>query len=69
MTLGKQFAVLAAASSADVGDQHSLVCRVPTRWKLAKDCIDSHVNLQPVFESMTGNSANKLGAFKLADDQ
>jgi hypothetical protein len=38
-------------------------------WNLEKDCINSHVNLRPVIESMTRNSANKLSAFKLADHQ
>ena len=32
-------------------------------------CIDSHVALKPIVESIIGNTANKLGAFKLSDDQ
>ena len=42
---------------------------MPTCWNSEKDCIDSHVNLRPIVESMMGNSVNKLGAFKLTDDQ
>jgi hypothetical protein len=68
-TLGEQFTVLAVASKDVIGNQHALVRRVPTRWNSEKDCIDSHVNLRPVVESITGNSANKLGAFKLSEEQ
>jgi hypothetical protein len=68
-TLGEQFTIMAETSNDVIGDQHALVRRVPTRWNSEKDCIDSHVNLRPVVESLTGNSANKLGAFKLSDDQ
>jgi hypothetical protein len=42
---------------------------VPTRWNSEKDCIDSHINLLPVVESIIGNTANKLGAFKMSADQ
>jgi hypothetical protein len=68
-TLGEQFSVLAQASTSITNDQTSLVCRVPTRWNSDKACIDSHVDLRPVVESMIGNTANKLGAFKLTEDQ
>lgn len=61
--------MLADASGDILGDQNTLIRRVPTRWNSEKDCVDSHVNLRPVIESMTGNSANKLAAFKLTDHQ
>ena len=68
-TVGKQFSVLAQVSTSITNDQTSLVCQVPTRWNLDKACIDSHVDLQPVIESMISNTANKLSAFKLTEDQ
>jgi hypothetical protein len=51
------------------GDQRALIRCVPTRWNSEKDCLDSHVNLRPVVESIIGNTANKLGAFKLMEEQ
>ena len=67
-TLGEQFSILAQASTSITNDQTSLVCRVATWWNSDKACIDSHVNLRPVIESMIGNTANKLSAFKLTED-
>ena len=68
-TLGEQFSVLAQASTSITNDQTSLVCQVLTWWNSEKACIDSHIDLQPVVESMIGNTANKLSTFKLTEDQ
>lgn len=67
--LGEQFSALAEASTDITGDRRTLVGRVPTRWNSEHDWIDSHVALKPIVESIIGNTANKLGAFKLSDDQ
>lgn len=69
MTLGEQLTLLAQASKDVVTNQTALAHRVPTRWNSEKDCLDSHVNLRPAVESLTGNSANKLSAFKLTPEQ
>jgi hypothetical protein len=55
-TLGEKFTLLAQASPDVVGNQTSLTRRVPTRWNSEKDCLDSHINLRPAVESLTGNS-------------
>lgn len=60
---------LVASSEDHVGQKHALDRRVPTRWSSEGDGFDAHILFKPEVEAITGQSANKLAAFRLSEKQ
>ncbi|KAI5890922.1 uncharacterized protein SCHCODRAFT_01171994 [Schizophyllum commune H4-8] len=67
-TLGEAFwAILKTATVPD--NRTSLSRRVATRWNSDFNCLDDHLVLQPVVETLTNRSDLKLQAYRLTSRQ
>ena len=53
-------------NTAYMGQKHTLTLHNPTRWNNESECVGSHLSFRPEVEALTGQSSNKLGAFRLS---